>query len=231
MRQYKLFLLIATLFVCTILVGCGTDIPSLRLKGEENADAETAEEDFKEEMTEAEITEPDNIPDLTQVKSICELATLKCYYHNVAKSTKEAGTGFSHIGEKDRKFWIEYTGNVEISYKAELIKMQQDGNKIIITLPEPHIDCTVDQDSWTEDSYVIENDQWIQKNPITAEDQTKAISQSKEDMENDVRNNSTLLATAKMQAQTLIENYINQIGNVTDVDYEVIWVEESLSEE
>ena len=46
-------------------------------------------------------------PKASQMKSICELATMECYYHNVAKSTKTKGTGLTHVGEKERKFWIE----------------------------------------------------------------------------------------------------------------------------
>ena len=46
-------------------------------------------------------------PQASQMKSICELATMECYYHNVAKSTKTKGTGLTHVGEKERKFWIE----------------------------------------------------------------------------------------------------------------------------
>lgn len=44
---------------------------------------------------------------LEEVFEISELATLECYYHNVAKSTKTKGTGLTHVGEKERKFWIE----------------------------------------------------------------------------------------------------------------------------
>ena len=49
-------------------------------------------------------------PDLSQVRSICKLATLECYYHNVAKSNKEAGTGLSHWGGIYRscKNWCGY---------------------------------------------------------------------------------------------------------------------------
>ena len=50
------------------------------------------------------------VPDLGQVRSICSLATLECYYHNVAKSTKTAGGGITGIFERDRTFWIEYDG-------------------------------------------------------------------------------------------------------------------------
>ena len=32
-------------------------------------------------------------PQLEQITSVCKLATLECYYHNVAKSKKSAGSG------------------------------------------------------------------------------------------------------------------------------------------
>lgn len=164
-----------------------------------------------------------NTPQLDRMKTICELATLECRYHNVAKSRKEAGSGLSHFGEKDRIFWIEYTGIAEISFKAEELEMEQNGTTITITLPEPRISCKVDSDSWTKDSYVISDDQWIQKNPITADDQTQAIHDAQVAMENNIINNSSLLDTAKQQARKLIENYINQIGEATGVNYTVNW--------
>ena len=37
-----------------------------------------------------------NKPALSQIRSICELATLECYYHNVEKSAKTKGTGLAH---------------------------------------------------------------------------------------------------------------------------------------
>lgn len=183
--------------------------------------------DKKNQNTEAvtqEITtdrEAEVVPELSQIKNICELATLRCEYHNVAQSTKESGTGIAHFGEKERDFWIEYVGQVEISYDADYIKMEQNGTRITITLPAPKVTCTVQPDSWDENSYVIESDQWIQKNPITADDQTKAIREANEQMEQDVRNNSSLLNTANLQAQELIRNYINQIGNATGVTYQI----------
>ena len=39
-----------------------------------------------------------NKPALSQIRSICELATLECYYHNVEKSAKAKGTGLAHVG-------------------------------------------------------------------------------------------------------------------------------------
>ena len=50
-----------------------------------------------EDKEEAKSTEPD----IMQIRSICKLATVECYYHNVAKSEKSAGTGI----------WEKRTGN------------------------------------------------------------------------------------------------------------------------
>lgn len=168
-------------------------------------------------------TEQENVPQLDAVKNICQLATLECRYHNVAKSKKAAGEGLLHLGEKERFFWIEYTGVAEISFNLDELKMDFDDTNIIITLPEPQVSCKVDSATWTQDSYVISDDQWIQKNPITADDQTQAVNEAQLAMEENIRNNSSLLNTAKQQAKELITNYITQIGEAAGVTYTVSW--------
>lgn len=179
----------------------------------------------------ADVTQTsDTGPTVGEIRDICELAVLKCQYHNLAKSVKHPGEGIVHFGEKSRKFWIEYQGTVEISYDVSELTVDQSGTDIAITLPEPTLTCTVVPDSWNPDSYVIEPDQWIQKNPITADDQDKAIASAQKEMEKQVRESSTLLATAQRQAQELIENYIEQMGNLTGTQYNVTWnLEESSS--
>lgn len=219
MKKIRLFLLLFVLLMIS-LWGCRGAL----------SDGSPADKADKGETTEAlagtgEMIDETTAPQLDKVKMICELATLECRYHNVAKSVKEAGTGLSHIGEKERIFWIEYTGIAEISFRIEELKMEQDGTNITITLPEPQVTCRVDSDSWTPDSYVISDDQWIQKNPITADDQTRAVNEAQTAMEENIRNNSSLLNTAKLQARELIENYITQVGEAAGVTYTVNWEE------
>lgn len=168
-------------------------------------------------------TKQENVPQLDAIKNICQLATLECRYHNVAKSKKTAGEGLVHLGEKERIFWIEYTGVAEISFDLNELKMKTNGTNIKITLPEPTITTQVDPDSWTPGSYVISDDHWIQKNPITADDQTQAINEAQLAMEENLRNNSSLLTTASQQAKELITNYIDQIGEATGTAYTVSW--------
>ena len=80
--------------------------------------------DIQEDISAEEGLRVQNIPQIGKVKSICELATVECRYHNVAKSTKEAGTGVLHWGEKERTFWIEYTGIAEIGFQTKDIEMR-----------------------------------------------------------------------------------------------------------
>ena len=221
--------------VCIALMGlngCARSNPGNGTDHRMQEDAALQETDHGDASgREEQALDPDKVPQLEKVKSICELTTLKCYYHNVAKGTKESGTGLVHLGEKERTFWMEYTGEVEISFRSELIRMEQDGANITITLPEPQITCTVNPDSWNTSSYVISKDNWFQQNPITADDQTKAIDDAQKKMEEDTRNNTALLETARMQAKEIIETYINQIGEMTGVQYEIFWNEESAREE
>lgn len=211
-RLKKLFMLLYVISIFAMLTGCSKDVSEER-KGNGKALEEEPAEDGGEEY----------IPELSQVQGICELAAWECYYHNVAKSVKEPGTGVIHFGEKERPFWMEYTGVAEISFQSDLIKLEQQGKEITITLPFPEVTCRVEPDSWNEDSYIISRDQWIQKNPISAEDQTQAINAAQADMKEMVENNSAIIGNAKDQAKILIKNYIDQIGLATGVEYHVSW--------
>lgn len=168
-------------------------------------------------------------PSLDQIKSICELATLKCSYQNIAKSIKEPGTGLTHIFEKERPFWIEYQGTVEISFDISQIGMAIDGTEIRITLPEPKLITSVVPESLGEDSFIIAPDQFFQKNSITVQDQKDAVLQAQDEMVNQIREHTTLIRSAEKQAQELIENYIQQIGKLTGVEYRITWDMESAS--
>lgn len=98
-------------------------------------------------------------PDIMQVRSICKLATVECYYHNVAKSEKPAGTGIWHFGEKDRQFWIEYTGTVKLGIDMSKVQMKVNGTDVTVTIPEAEVQqVNVDDDSYNSDSYIFSED-------------------------------------------------------------------------
>ncbi len=171
-------------------------------------------------------------PDITQVRSICNLATLECYYHNVAKSEKTAGDGISGWFEKDRTFWVEYTGTAKIGVDMSKVKMEIDGTNVTIVMPEAELlSIGIDESSLSESSFVFSEDSWFNSNKITANDQTAAINAAQENMEEAVKNNSALLQTAQNRAKELIENYINQLGKVSGVEYVIKWQYEEVENE
>lgn len=162
-------------------------------------------------------------PNEVQIKSICELATFKCYYNNVAKSEKKQGEGIEHWLEKDRVFWVEYKGVANIGIDVSKVKMKINGNNITITIPPAKLLSTdVISDSY---KYVLSEDSFFNKNEITVKDQKSAILDAEKEMVNSVSNNSELLAAAQERAKELIENYIKNIGELIDVEYEITWKE------
>ena len=162
-------------------------------------------------------------PDIIQIRNICNLATLECYYHNVAKSIKEPEAGITHIGEKERTFWIEYTGKVRLGIDMSKVTMNIKGSDVEVTLPEAKVlSSSIDKKTLDENSYISSENGW-NKNSITATDQTKAIDEAQKGMEEEVKKNSSLLLSAQNRAKTLIENYIIQLGEASGIQYNIKW--------
>jgi len=168
------------------------------------------------------VTEGVNEPDLSQIRSICELSTLECYYHNVAKSTKTKGSGLSHLGEKERTFWIEYTGVAKIGIDMSKVKMTVDGTNVTITIPNAKL-INYKVESISKDNYIYSADSWFNRNPISGEEQTKAVDEAQEEMRSSVESNTSLLVRAQERAKVLIENYITRLGEATGVTYHIEW--------
>ena len=162
-------------------------------------------------------------PDIMQVRSICKLATVECYYHNVAKSEKPAGTGIWHFGEKDRQFWIEYTGTVKLGIDMSKVQMKVNGTDVTVTIPEAEVQqVNVDDDSYNSDSYIFSED-GINKNEITAEDATGAVENARKEKIKTAEENTALLVNAQERAKKMIENYIMQLGETTGTEYQITW--------
>ncbi len=157
-------------------------------------------------------------PQETQMKSICELATLECYYHNVAKYKEEDAEGF-WLWKKDKHFWIEYTGVVKVGIDASLVKMQINDNVVEITIPPAYVmDCKADK--LEDDSIIVSQ----KSADIKAEDQTEAFKVAQDKMEETAKADTVLLSNAQQRAQKLLGDYVNNIGRVTDKQYTIKWI-------
>lgn len=164
-------------------------------------------------------------PDITQIRTICNLATLETYYHNVAKCDKKAQSGITHLFEKDRELWIEYTGTAKIGIDMSKVDMKIDGENITVVMPNAKL-LSIDIGEINKESYIYSDDNWVNKNEFTPEEETTAINTAQNKMEESVKNNSQLLLTAQTRAQDLIEQYINQLGEISGIPYQIKWVYE-----
>lgn len=165
--------------------------------------------------------EPVNIePKLSQMKYICELSVMDCYYHNVAKYQEEDAAGMLWW-TKDKKFWIEYSGVVRLGINASLVNMEVNGTQVTITIPKAKVlGCKVDSASLTKDSYIVDKD----SADISAEDEIAAFNDAQNQLEENASNNQTLLAEAQQRAKSLLEDYVTNIGTVMGREYTIQWV-------
>lgn len=165
----------------------------------------------------------DNVePQISQMKAICELSVMECYYHNVAKYYQEdAERGFLGIGHKDKRFWIEYSGIVKLGVDVSLVSVEIDDTQITITIPEAEVlGCKVDTSSLSADSYIVDKD----SADVTAEDEIKAFGEAQAYLQEAAAKDRALLANAQQRAMSLLEDYILNIGNIAGKQYSLKWL-------
>ena len=156
----------------------------------------------------------------SQMKSICELAVMECYYHNVAKYKEENATGML-LWKKDRHFWMEYAGVVTIGIDATQLSIEVEDENVTITIPPAKVlGCKVDETTLTEDSFIVAQN----SAKVEAEHQTEAFKSAKDKLESEAKSNFTLLAAAQQRVQKLLEDYVTNIGNSVGKTYKIKWI-------
>lgn len=161
-------------------------------------------------------------PNVFQMKAICELAVMECYYHNVAKYYEEdAVKGFLGIGQKDKHFWIEYSGVVKLGVDVSLVNIEVTDTQITITLPEAKVlSCRVDSSSLSEDSFIVDK----KSADIEAKDEVEAFDEAQSKLKEAASENKALLASSQQRVQALLTEYITNIGNAVGNQYSIKWV-------
>lgn len=163
-------------------------------------------------------------PDIEQIRSICQVTTLECRYNNVAKSVKKAGTGWSHWLEKDRKFWIEYQGFAKLGIDYNKVGMEVNENTVTIIIPPAELqDIGIVTETFNENSYKTSQDSWWNKNKISTEEQQEAVNKAQETMKETILANESLFVKAQEEAKKLIEKYIQKFGEISEVEYTIVW--------
>ena len=165
---------------------------------------------------------PEQTIEITEMREIAELATVDCYFHNVAKSDRELNPEWYEFWEKkNMRFWVEYEGIVTIGIDVSKLRVEvSDDNVVTIMLPEAVVlDVIVSEDSLTADSFYFDPNA---KKP-SPEEQTEAFKQAQNEMKNAAENNQALIANARSNAKELLKNYVKSIGEAVGVEYTIVW--------
>lgn len=164
-------------------------------------------------------------PDFSSIKSVCELSTLKCYYHNVATYEKNAHGLLKVFGSGYKKIWIEYSGIVNLGIDINKVDISEpDTNNVItIKIPDAEVQSTsLDKSTLSEpltDKGVFTK--------ITTEEKTEALSSSQQNMKETAQKDTSLLAQAKEHAKLILQGYINNLGEEFNDEYTIKWVDVS----
>lgn len=160
--------------------------------------------------------------DFSGVTSVCELVTLKCYYHNVAKAETEASGIFAKwLKTGYKKIWTEYSGIIEYGIDISQVTVSEpDKNGVVtVTMPDAQVlNVDVDEDSLgtplTDTGFLTS---------VTTEEKTTTLAGAQEAMEQQAKENTEMLSQAKARAKTLIEEYIKNVGESIGEEYTVEW--------
>lgn len=161
--------------------------------------------------------------DFSGINSVCELATLKCYYHNVAKAETEASGLLKKLGTGYKKIWTEYSGIVELGIDVNKVSISKSDDKgvVKVTIPDAEIlNVDLDENSMSEP---LTDTGFMTK--ITKEEETAALAEAQNNMEETAQENTALLIQAKERAKNLIEGYVKNVGEQIGEEYTVEWVE------
>ena len=160
----------------------------------------------------------DIVPNASRMKSICELAVIDCYYHNIAKSYEPDVEG--HLWwKKDRLFWIEYDATAKYGIDISNMDISIEDDIITVSIPPAKLlECKIDDTK--EFEYIVAED----SAKITAEDEKTAISQAQAELKEEASNNSMLISQAQQRAEDLLREYIESINELGEKSYKIEFV-------
>ena len=160
--------------------------------------------------------------EVDEMRAIANLATVDCYFHNVAKSDREMNPAWYQFWEKkNMRFWVEYDGKVTIGIDVSKLNVEvSEDNVVTITMPNAVVlNASVNQESLTSESFYFDPKA---KKP-SPEEQTEAFKQAQSNMKATAEKNPVLMANAKSNAKELLKNYVNSVGEAIGIQYTIVW--------
>lgn len=161
------------------------------------------------------------------IKRICELATLDCFYHNVSEWSKQG----NFIGYGAKKLWIEYDGIVRVGVRADQIKISEPDkdNIVTVTIPEAVIlDNDLDENSLYEIDSSLPMWGFIPLySGVSTEERKSALADAQRDMVTSASQNSMIMEEARERSKKIIEKNIIAMGEASNKEYTVKFVDVS----
>lgn len=180
---------------------------------------------------ESQKKEVSNKAEFSAVNKVCELATLRCYYHDVAEYEKQPDGLFKYglfqYGYK--KFWIEYDGIVEIGIDVGQVQVNEpdENGAVKIYVPKAEIlNINADPESMSE--VVADTGKFTE---ITALEKADAFSEAQTTMKSNAENDSSILTQAHNNAKELLKQYVVNVGEQMGQHYTVEWISEPIDNE
>lgn len=164
-------------------------------------------------------------PDFSGLRDIAELASLECYYHNVAKYHKDADGilfGLGSIGEKN--MWFEYDGIVKMGLNIDKVAISEPDANGVVTVTIPSVEILghpdIDTNSMTEP--LEENGLFTS---LTAAEKSEALATAQANLVETANNDDRSKAQAAERAKSLLEQYVKNTGEALGKSYTVKWAQ------
>ncbi|NHM16470.1 DUF4230 domain-containing protein [Eggerthellaceae bacterium zg-887] len=166
----------------------------------------------------------EKVPDFSGFKERAELATLKCTFHNVAEIRNDGTDILFGINVGYKKAWFEYDGIVNLGVDVEKVEISDPDANGVVTIAVPDAQVLglpdVDESSFSD----IYQDTGLLTG-IDIVDQVEALKTAQEEMKKSAENNVDLMSQAKDRAETLLGQYVQNIGQSLGQVYEIKFVD------
>jgi hypothetical protein len=83
----------------------------------------------------------------------------------------------------------------------------------------------INQEDFSSDDFIVSRDSWMNLNPITAEDSSKAMIEAQEKLKEKAETDEDTLILARNRAKVLIEENISQLSGISSKKLDIIWEE------
>lgn len=161
-------------------------------------------------------------PEESRIRYVCNLATLECSYHNLAVGHVSPGAGPVHWTEEETEFWVEYEARATLGVDASEISIDCRGNDVVVTMPHATVIGIVEIDPNSVGDPVSRPNGFFRNDvEISASDVSDAMANANQVVRDNLLNDQELIMAAELQAENIIRNYINSIGNLSGNQFNI----------